>query len=56
MFNNEKNMSYLLKLLRISRILGTVVAFYWGYKIGYTGTYDPIAQLHFMIPVIIVAL
>ena len=49
-------MSYLLKLLGILRILGTVFAFYWGYKIGYTGTYDPIAQLHFMIPIIIVAI
>ena len=52
----KKNMSYLLKLLGILRISSTAVAFYWGYKIGYTGTYDPIAQLHFMIPVIIVAI
>lgn len=52
----KKNISYLLKLLGILRISGTAVAFYWGYKIGYTGTYDPIAQLHFMIPVIIVAI
>ena len=49
-------MKYLLNLLEILRIVGTAIAFYWGYKIGYTGTYDPIAQLHFMIPVIIVAL
>ena len=33
-----------------------IVAFYWGYQIGYAETYNPIAQLHFMIPVIIVAI
>ena len=45
-----------LKLLDILRIAGVVVAFYWGYQIGYAETYNPIAQLHFMIPVIIVAI
>jgi len=45
----------LLKLLDIIRIGGVVVAFYFGNKIGYANGYDPIAQLHFMIPVIIVA-
>jgi hypothetical protein len=49
-------MKYLLNLLEILRIVGTVVAFYWGYKIGFAGTYDPIAQLHFMVPAIIVAI
>ncbi|MFK5951214.1 MAG: hypothetical protein QM500_20860, partial [Methylococcales bacterium] len=34
---------------------GVTVAFYWGYQIGFAETYNPIAQLHFMIPVIIVA-
>ena len=49
-------MKYLLNLLEILRIVGTVVAFYWGYKIGFAGTYDPIVQLHFMVPAIIVAI
>ena len=49
-------MKYLLNLLEILRIVGTAIAFYWGYKIGFAGTYDPIAQLHFMIPTIIVAI
>ncbi|MCD4772669.1 MAG: hypothetical protein K8R41_04685 [Bacteroidales bacterium] len=48
-------MKYLLKLLDILRITGVTVAFYWGYQIGFAETYNPIAQLHFMIPVIIVA-
>ena len=49
-------MKHLLNLLEILRIAGAVVAFYWGYKIGFAGTYDPIAQLHFMIPALIVAI
>lgn len=49
-------MKYLLNLLEILRIVGTAIAFYWGYKIGFAGTYDPITQLHFMIPTIIVAI
>ena len=48
-------MKYLLKLLDILRITGVTVAFYCGYQIGFAETYNPIAQLHFMIPVIIVA-
>ena len=48
-------MKNLLKLLDILRITGVTVAFYWGYQIGFAETYNPIAQLHFMIPVIIVA-
>ncbi|MCD4681258.1 MAG: hypothetical protein K8S00_12810, partial [Bacteroidales bacterium] len=49
-------MKYLLKSLDILRVAGVIVAFYWGYQIGYAETYNPIAQLHFMIPVIIVAI
>jgi hypothetical protein len=48
-------MKNLLKLLDILRVTGVTVAFYWGYQIGFAETYNPIAQLHFMIPVIIVA-
>ncbi len=48
-------MKIFLKLLDIIRIIGVTVAFYWGYQIGFAETYNPIAQLHFMIPVIIVA-
>jgi uncharacterized membrane protein YgdD (TMEM256/DUF423 family) len=32
------------------------VAFYFGYSIGFAHGYDPFAQLHFMIPIIIVAI
>ena len=46
-----------LKLLDIFRILIVSFAFYYGYSIGYsTNVYDPIAQLHFMIPVVIFAI
>lgn len=44
----------LLKLLDIIRIVGVAVAFFFGYQIGFADGYDPIAQLHFMIPIIIV--
>ncbi len=49
-------MKTILKTLDILRIIGVAVAFYWGYQIGFAETYNPIAQLHFMIPVIIVAI
>lgn len=32
------------------------VAFYFGYQIGFADGYNPTAQLHFMIPIIIVAI
>lgn len=46
----------LLKILDIVRILLVSVAFFFGYQIGFETEYNPIAQLHFMIPVIIVAI
>ncbi len=49
-------MKNLLKLFDIIRIAGVTIAFYWGYQIGFAETYNPIAQLHFMVPVIIVAI
>jgi len=45
----------LLSLLDILRIAGVAIAFFFGYQIGFAEAYDPVAQLHFMIPVIIVA-
>ena len=45
-----------LQLLDIIRIVSVSVAFYFGYQIGFSHGYDPIAQLHFMIPIIIVAI
>lgn len=45
-----------LQILEIIRIISVCVAFYWGYSIGFANGYDPSAQLHFMIPVIIVAI
>ncbi|MCF7794366.1 MAG: hypothetical protein K9N09_12005 [Candidatus Cloacimonetes bacterium] len=46
----------LLKILDWIRILAVGVAFFFGYQIGFEHGYDPIAQLHFMIPIIIVAI
>ena len=46
----------LIKSLDIIRILSVVVAFYFGYQIGFNNGYDPIAQLHFMTPLIIIAI
>jgi hypothetical protein len=43
----------IIKIFDVLRIILVCVAFYFGYKIGFTGEYDPIAQLHFMIPLII---
>jgi len=46
----------LIQLLDIIRIVLVGIAFYFGYSIGFGETYDPVAQLHFMIPVVIVAI
>jgi len=46
----------IVKIFDIIRITLVFLAFFFGYRIGYAGAYDPIAQLHFMIPVIIVAI
>jgi len=43
-------------LIDATRILLVCAAFYFGYQIGYSEGYDPVAQLHFMIPVIITAI
>jgi hypothetical protein len=46
----------ILQIFDILRIVIVVVAFFFGYKIGFSeGGYNPIAQLHFMIPIIIAA-
>jgi len=46
----------LLKSLDNIRIVSVFIAFFFGYQIGFANGYDPIAQLHFMIPVIIIAI
>jgi len=46
----------LLQFLDIIRIAGVAIAFFFGYQIGFEDGYDPGAQLHFMIPIIIVAI
>ncbi|MDD2894076.1 MAG: hypothetical protein PHF20_09135 [Halothiobacillaceae bacterium] len=46
----------LLQLLDVIRIAGVAIAFFFGYQIGFAEGYDPIAQLHFMIPIIILAI
>ncbi len=45
-----------LKILDILRIVIVSVTFYFGYMIGFDGEYNPNAQLHFMIPLIIAAI
>ncbi len=46
----------MLKILDWIRIIAVAVAFFFGYQIGFKNGYDPQAQLHFMIPVIVVAI
>jgi len=46
----------IVKILDILRMVIVFAAFFFGYQIGYANGYDPVAQLHFMIPVIIVAI
>jgi hypothetical protein len=46
----------LISILDFLRIAIVCVAFFFGYRIGFSGGYDPFAQLHFMIPMVIVAL
>ena len=44
----------LLKILDIIRITGVALSFFFGYQIGFANEdYNPIAQLHLMIPIII---
>jgi hypothetical protein len=45
-----------IKILELLRIAGVALAFYFGYSIAYQNGYNPEAQLHFMIPVIIVSI
>lgn len=45
-----------LKILDILRIIIVSAAFFFGYRIGFADGYDPLAQLHFMIPVIVTAI
>jgi uncharacterized membrane protein YeiB len=46
----------ILNILDILRILIVAVALFFRYKIGFTDGYHPVAQLHFMIPVVIIAI
>ncbi|MBN2614747.1 MAG: hypothetical protein JXR71_03565 [Bacteroidales bacterium] len=45
-----------IQILDVLRIVLVGIAFYFGYSIGFNGTYNPAAQLHFMIPVVVVAI
>jgi hypothetical protein len=45
----------IIKTLETLRLAGVIIGFFIGYTIGYQHGYDPTAQLHFMIPFIIVA-
>lgn len=46
----------LIQILDVLRILLVGIAFYFGYSIGFDSSYNPVAQLHFMIPIVIVAI
>lgn len=46
----------LLNLLDGLRIALVCAAFFFGYQVGYADGYNPIAQLHLMVPLIIVAI
>jgi hypothetical protein len=47
----------IIKILEYVRIAGVCLAFFVGYLVGFSGSsYDPLAQLHIMIPLIIVAI
>ncbi|MDY0102249.1 MAG: hypothetical protein RBS07_04875 [Lentimicrobium sp.] len=47
----------LIQILDIIRIALVAIAFFFGYSIGFSGdTYEPVSQLHFMIPIVIVAI
>ncbi|MCF8366276.1 MAG: hypothetical protein K9H16_10865 [Bacteroidales bacterium] len=46
----------IIKIFEIARILAVSAAFYFGYSVGYENGYHPEAQLHLMIPIIIVAI
>ncbi|MEI7663798.1 MAG: DUF6790 family protein [Bacteroidota bacterium] len=46
----------IIKILDILRIALVSAAFFFGYRIGFANGYNPVPQLHFMIPVIIVAI
>jgi hypothetical protein len=45
-----------MKILDVLRIAIVCLAIFFGYRIGSANGYDPIAQLHFMIPLIIIAI
>lgn len=46
----------ILNILDNLRIVIVCITFFIGYKIGFNNWYNPIAQLHFMIPLIITAI
>ena len=46
----------LLNLIDILRIVIVCFGIFWGYTIGFNNGYDPVAQLHVTIPVVIVAI
>jgi hypothetical protein len=45
-----------LKALDYIRIIAVTMAFNFGYQIGFKNGYDPVTQLHFMIPIIVIAI
>ncbi len=46
----------ILKALDIIRSGIVAATFFFGYRIGFANGYDPMAQLHFMVPLIVTAI
>lgn len=46
----------MLNLIDILRIVFVCIGIFWGYSIGFNNGYDPVAQLHITIPIVIVAI
>jgi hypothetical protein len=53
---STKTKGMIIKILDILRMLIVCITFFFGYRIGFSDGYDPMAQLHFMIPVIILSI
>jgi hypothetical protein len=49
-------MKTIINILEITRIAIAALAFYFGYQIGFANGYDPVAQLHFMTPLVVGAI
>src|SRR4030042_2133912 len=56
MIKLQKGVFMLIQILDMLRIIVVCIAFFFGYLIGFKNGYNPEAQLHFMIPIVIVTI